>query len=377
MISKACSIRFIKSDTNPPAFDNTLDKDVLRPGGLITVFYQTAFSTDSVTLQAKLTAGYTADLEYSEYGWKVWTKYKSLTTEISGPTYDYLETEIDFSDFNAPMLRFRLQLFDGSTLVETWYSEPVKILSDEDDSLLIEFFNNAVENDDNLFQVDYHTGIAHQLRIPGTCNEYKPAGESTVFDNQDELTKLSSEVKRILILKTDPIPAYLQEMLTVAMQHDHFYVNKVEFVAESLPEISANPSNLAPLTANLTQRNIIGLNTHDIGFDVDAISDDMVIVLQNEAASGAVSFAVPASYKIAWISGIRVSGSPVIKAGRTPGGSDILYEMSLNATDNIYEVADTPQRMNSTDAAATLYVTVSGSGAVADVRVTLIKDIPA
>jgi hypothetical protein len=73
------------------------------------------------------------------------------------------------------------------------------------------------------------------------------------------------------------------------------------------------------------------------------------------------------------ITGERVAGSPVIKAGTTPGGDEILSDMSLVAVTNPIEVALIP-----TDKAAisggTMYVTVSGAGATANIYVATFKN---
>lgn len=378
MISIASSLKFRKDDGLLPSPDNTFHADQVRPGGFKKDFYIPVYPTDSPIIQAKVLYSQTFDIQYSEDCWKTWTKYKDSTLKTTGPTYDYHEVVIDFADFSCKTVQFWIRILasNGNPL-EDWYSEPVKILPVEDENLLlIEFFNNYLENEDNLFHVDYSTGITHQIRIYGTLLEYKAAGEVSVFDNQQELTKILGEVKRQMTLKTDPIPAYLAEMLWVAMQHDHFYINETEYVCEQAPEYENNIGGLAGFSVTLTQRTVLGLNAHDIGFQCDATTNSDTMVLQIEDASGMNTLAVPAGYMIGYISGVRKTGDPVIIAGRTPGGTDLLENMSLNSTDNIYDVADLGQKLNASDSGGSLYIGISGAGATADITVLIFKNIP-
>ena len=369
MISKASSIFFRKEDGLLPSFDNTFHNDLTLHGGMSLSYAQKVYSDDVVTIQIKVITGYTVDLYFSENCWGAWQKYSSGTKEVVLTGYDIWEIEIDFADFSSETIQFELRILDTTpTIAEYWHSEAIEILTDEDDShLLIEFFNL-----ESAFEVDYSNEITHQLRIEGQLKEYKPGGESSVFDNQNEVTKIKDEVKRVLTFKTEPIPAYLAEMLRVAVAEDKFFINEVEFVAEAVPEFDNNASNLGMFSVALTQRNVIGVNTHDIGFDCDTITNTDTMVLQELAASGQKSFAITDDYLVLTLTGYRTAGSPTIKAGITPGGDEILSSMVLSPS-YLTEVALIP-----TDKASitggTLYVTVTGAGATANIYIICIKN---
>lgn len=370
MISVASSIKFRKEDGLLPSWDNTLLSDILNPGGHEYLYGHKVYTTDTITIQAKVTEGQSMAMQYSQNCWGAWQAMTGETKVTDGTVYDYYEIDIDFSAFSAfDSVQFRAVITADESIVETWISEPCEICTQADDDglLQVEFFNI-----DNAFEVDYSTDISHLLRIEGKLLKYKPGGESSVFDNQNEVTKVKGEVKRNLVLETEPLPGYLVEMLNVAMQHDKFFINEVEFVAEALPEFDANSSNLAPLVVTLTQRNVIGLNTHDIGYDCDSTSTTDTMVLQELAAAGEKSFAITDDYMILSLTGYRVAGSPSIKAGTTPGGDDILLDMSLTAS-YVTEVSLIPTDKASISG-GTLYVTVSGAGATANIYIICIKN---
>ena len=276
MISIASSIRFRKEDGLLPSFDNLQFNDESFRGGVMGKYFQKVYDTDTVTIQAKLTEGQLLNMQYSLNCWGAWQAMTGETKVTDGADYDYFEVNIDFSAFSANTVQFRAVITEDESVVETWISEPVEILTEEDAGLLqVEFYNI-----DNAFEVDYSTEIVHILRIEGRLKEYKAGGEASIFDNQSEITKIKDEVRRVLTLQTEPIPRYLAEMLAVALAHDKLFINEVEFVTDSKPEIENSASNFVIFTAQLIQRNIIGLNTHDVGHDCDSTATSDTMVLQ-------------------------------------------------------------------------------------------------
>ena len=366
MISVASSIKFRPVVSGAlPSFDTVFHEDETYLNSALTGYCQkfTALDTE-VLIQVKVLTGYTIAAYYSEGEGGEWQSIGSGTLEVDGAEYDYYEIEIDFSTF-TDLVRFRIDILDGATVEETWYSEPCQLTTETLQK--VEFFNL-----ENAFEVDYSTGIAHLLRVDGELKEYKPGGETTVFDNQNEVTKIKGELKRTLVFRTEPIPRYLAEMLACACMHDKFFINEVEYVAEGNAEYENNASTLGVFSVTLTQRNVIGLNTHDIGYDCDTQATGDSMVLEELAASGQKSFTIPDDYMILSITGNRVAGDPVVKAGITPGGDEILYEMNLS-TGNPTEVSLVPTDKNSVTG-GTLYVDISGAGATANIYIILLKN---
>lgn len=371
MIAVASSIKFRLDNKQSASWDNTRHNDRADRGLWPHKYFQKFYDDDTVTLQVKVATGQTIKVYYSEECWGVWTLIDTGTLEVDGDDYDFYEQVIDFADYDMETIQFKVEIYTAApALYSTWISEPCQILTEADDEILqVEFFN---QDEDNYFHVDYSTGISHLLNVESVCREWRPGGEVSVFDNQEEITKTLDEVKRILIFKTDPVPGYLAEMLRVAFAHDRVFVNEVEFVAEALPEVEPF-GDLYIFSVNLTQKSVIGLNTHDVGFDCDSVStDDSMIVLQELAASGQKSFAITDDYMILTITGERVAGSPTITAGTTAGGTDILTSMALTESYTV-EVALVPVDKASISG-GTLYVEVSGAGATANIYVTTIKN---
>jgi len=378
MISVASSIKFRKDDGLLPSFDNTMFADETHFRVAKHPFFQKFFSTDTVTIQAEVDTGQNMEMQYSvgtiHYpGVVVWGEFQSMTGEakvFTGVTYDYWEIDIAMTSFTV--VKFKAIILESESVVETWSSEPVEIVTNDGKYLQIEFFN--LENKFHAYYTNPTEAdrLSHLIRIKGRLMKYKPAGETSVYDNQDEIVKTKDEVKRILTLETELIPPYLAEMLVVAVAHDKFFVNEVEFVAEKKPDYESGSGDWAQLTCELTQRDVIGMNAHDTGYNCDGTNNADMIVLQELAASGQKSFAITDDYMILTITGERTAGSPVLTAGTTPGGTDVLSGMSLTAS-YLVEVALVPFDKASIPG-GTLYVTVSGAGATANIYVATIKN---
>jgi len=303
----------------------------------------------------------------------VWGEFQSMSGEakvFTGVTYDYWEIDIAMTSFTV--VKFKAIILESESVVETWSSEPVEIVTNDGKYLQIEFFN--LENKFHAYYTNPTEAdrLSHLIRIKGRLMKYKPAGETSVYDNQDEIVKTKDEVKRVLTLETELIPPYLAEMLVVAVAHDKFFVNEVEFVAEKKPDYESGSGDWAQLTCELTQRDVIGMNAHDTGYNCDSITGGDTMTLQEEGASGQTTFIIPEGYLIGYITAYQVTGSPAIIAGTTPGGSEIVSGMALTPS-YTYETANVGYPLSLTGA-NNLYVTVSGAGATATIFVLLFKN---
>lgn len=373
-ISKSSSIRFRQVvDDALPTWENTFVSDHVYRGAVNHWYAQKFYDDDTVTLQCKITNGSTPNLYYSEGNKGAWTAYdSSRSLEGDYSDYDFYEWTIDFSDFSSSIVRFKVV---GGT--RTWISEPCEILSekDHDNYLQIEWFFN---DNTKPFDVDYSTDLAHLIRVDSILKDYEPGGEVSVFDNQNELTKVKDIVQRTLVFKTEPIPAYLAEVLVIAMSADHFYVNEVEFVVRDKPEVENTNDNLVTLTAKLTERNVIGLNTHDIGFDCDSTSEgDFIVNRQETNKSGTGTFSIPAGYAVEYFHVKMNTGSTAtFQCGYSAGTYDIIPSVTVPASPGYVNLA-ADINVADVDNAWTLYYNVSGAGATVDIYLlaTRIKDV--
>ena len=367
-IGKANSIAFIRQDSNDANFDNTLFAERPFENHLLYRYTQKFISGDTVTIHVKIATGAgdpgspTITAIKQDY-----TNVNIVPTLIASYTYfDIYTFDVDMSLYGT---NFRVKVVGGAS-DETWMSEPIEVITDIDYFLMLEWFNF-----DNAFDCEYSTGLTHFIRIEGILKDYEPGGEMSIYDNQGELSKLKETVIRILRLETGVIPDYLAEKIRVAMAHDKFFVNDIEYVSDSLPDItSLNFTNFKELAVSLVQKNVLGINTHDIGFDVDALAtSDLVRVLEELNASGNIQFAIPADYMIHTVTVFYNTGSGLlVKAGSTPGGNEVIYGIRPDVTDSNI-TANIHQDFKNI---STLYMSITGTAADLDVYVQLIKNRP-
>ena len=363
-IGKANSIAFIRQDSNEGNFDNTFFNERQFENHLLYNYTQKFINSDAPKIHVKTKDGIAVPTI---------TAIKKDYTNINiVPSLEATYTDFKIYTFEVDMslygVNFRVKVIAGS---ETWMSEPIEVISDIDYYLKLEWFNF-----DNAFDCEYSTGLTHFVRIEGITRDYEPAGEVSLYDNQGELTKLKETVIRTLMLETGVIPDYLAEKIRVGMAHDKFFVNDVDFVTDSLPDIkTVGFTNFKELSVSLTQRNVLGINTHDIGFDVDALAvSDLVRVLEEENASGNIQFTIPIDYMIHTVTVFHNAGTGLlVTAGSTPGGNEVIYGIRPDLTDDNITV-NIHQDFKSL---STLYMSITGTGADLDIYVQLIKNRPA
>ena len=141
------------------------------------------------------------------------------------------------------------------------YSDPIDVYDLSDLEMAAKgYVKLKWTSDDNLFLFDYEDDTINQMWIKARLYKYAPKTEAVLFSNGEQTIKLKESVKRTLEFEATDINENLTEVLTVAMAHQYFYINDVQYVAEEEIEIT-HKSNLADVKAVLTQTNVIGLNT--------------------------------------------------------------------------------------------------------------------
>jgi len=214
-------------------------------------------------------------------------------------------------------------------------------------------------NLENGFSLDYVvSGFVGQAHIEGKLILGQPAGDVTVFDNQGEEIKLKEIVQRVMMF-TAEVPDYLAEQLILWMAHDEFMINDVKYVTSKKPTIEQKGnSNIYLITAELHQFSVLGINTHDVGFDCDAATLNTMILNQTEVAKTA-SFTVeaPAGYMLHTVTLVRNTGSAGIELGITATGDEVFTSTTIDGTDALVTV----QTHYALATATTLYFTVTGT----------------
>jgi len=372
IIGQANSIRFKKVDDNLPNFDNTLLANESFYNDKIETYCQRWKSTDNETVIIKSDSNTIPTV--------IATKKDKLTVTITAAlitSYDQDDDGTDdlfFFSFNVDFSLFTTETFITVTQGSVVYkSEP--IIGDVEMSELTngELLKIEYYNEDNAFQLDFSTGITFSLYVPSILRDYTTGGDNSIYDNQDELEKLKETVQRLLSFQTIEIPRYLAETLKIASSMDNFIVNDISYTRAEQPEITAIEGiNLVTFSMILTDKEYLGMNTHDIGFDCDSSTEDEIMIKTEENASGSVTFNIPAGYllhtmRVQWVSGTTVT----VILGITVGGDELIESRELSST-------DTDRTMSihldiDRDSASNVYATITGG--VANIDLQILKNI--
>jgi hypothetical protein len=374
IIGQANSIRFKKVDSNLPNFDNTLLADELFYNDKIETYCQRWKNTDTEKVIIKSDSAVVPTV--------IATKSDKTTVTITAveiSSYDQDNDSTDdlfFFSFDVVFSLYTLETFITVTQGAVVYkSEPfkgdaniVKELADKE-ILKVEYYN-----EDNAFQLDFSTGITFTLYIAAINKDYEFGGENSIYDNQSELEKTKETVQRLFTLRTLHIPRYLGETLKLASSMDNFVVNDVSFVRVEQPEMTPlEGSNLVDFSMILTDKEYLGVNSHDIGFDCDVSPTDSEIMIKSEDnASGSVTFSIPTGYLVHTLRAQWVSGATVeVKLGTSIGGSQLVFPRDLSSvdTDRTTSIHGDIDRDSDTD----IYATVTGG--VANLDLQIIKNI--
>lgn len=354
-VSIANSIRFRPVGGEPFMFNNTRNNRLLNEG------FTPSYPLTEHLIQAQSTTGDVVTC-------RAW--YNNAYTDIAASPvvtlgiYDYTEFALNLALFPGDVF---FEIISGT---EVWRSELITVEPLNDEYLTLEWFNH-----ENAFLMNYQTGIVPSLYVKASMDMAAPAGDVTVYENQGTQTNLKEIVQRVMQFETY-VPDYMAELITVAMSHDRFFINEIEYVKAKKPSVEKQGnSNIYKLTAELTQKTVLGLNTHDTGFDVDGgtITTD-IMNLQILGASVNHTLEIPAGYMLHSITAIWKEGTNVtLKAGTIALSDDIMESISLSAAsaNNLIAIhQDNP-------AVSTIFFTLTADAAPVpqiDIHVQLIKN---
>ena len=326
ILSKANSLRFAHSNGLMPTFDNQLSSDENFGNKSTRVFEHTFFVNDKVLVQVK--CGKDASSSH-----KLTKVYKDGTTDILGYDDATIYTDFNILDYLVDLNDIECFYILSEGGDDTWISENINVIeSDIDQEYLLQEWTNLDPTNDS-FEFDYTTTLAitnvNLMYVKGELLDYTAKSESTIYDNQNEIVKLKSNMYRVLNINLDILPRPVIEKIIIAMQHDVYQLNQVAYVAEEVPEV-AMLGSWASLSAELTLVDSLGLNTHDIGFDCDSSGgEDMIENKVIIGASGSGSFTVSAGFGITQIIAVRLSGTPLLKIGESVLGDEIMTEQEV------------------------------------------------
>lgn len=369
-------IHFRPDNGQLPSFDNTMVCDEnFHNHANQNDYRQKYYPGDTVKIQVMITTGETPQMtRANELGVSVAVTGALVNSYTDYDFWEFTDTVYATADIGH---LYQYTVRNSTTPTDDdWISEPVEVVEDLGELLLIEWSGNTTQ-----YGCDYQGAVpiggdpfVPFIRIEATFKDYLPKTEITVYGNQEEVVKLYERISRQIEFKSEAFPRYLIEKLVVASAHDYFYVNEVQFVREDKPDITNHEGgNLAEIKMILTQAEVLGLNTHDIGFDCDSLMADCKVTNLQETAVGAnTTFTIPDEHGLDIITIWRNAGTDILlKFGTTVGGSEIAEARPSAANPNI--TLNVPQDLAKTGT-ATLYVTVSGTAVSVDIYVRTIKN---
>jgi hypothetical protein len=377
VISQLSSVRFRPVDGNAPNFDNTFLADEKFYNDKIFTFCPRFPDDVTQLIQLKATSATLPTVTA--------TKADKTTVSIT-PTGSTFVSRYDTTgdgSFDTWFFEFlvNFSLYATETFITvvqgafTWKSEPFigdsEVIQEIADSTMLKL---DYYNQDNAFQIDFSTGITYTLYLDGTLKTYNPGGEKTTYDNQSELTILKSTKQRTLELKTLEIPRYLAEIIDLISGVDNLVINDRAYIADSdnIEVEELDGSNFVTASVVLNDKEYLGVNSHDTGFNCDvAPTGDEIMVLKEENASGSVTFSVTGGYLIHTLKAEYVSGTTVeIKLGTAVGTDDLVdsYDLTASITKVTAQV-----HADESESDYDVYATVTGG--VADLTLQLIKNI--
>jgi hypothetical protein len=377
IVSIAQSIRFYwDNDTSLPNIDNQPYRTVFNKNYRHKPFFQKYYNTDEVTIQVKSTSVLSVNNPVMTAHFPDGSSSNiAIAWSVGIGSSFYFEFDIDFSTFAFTHVWFKIVTVEDSGQPEEatfiHKSNVIEILPKTSQYLRSLQWSNS----ENEFEVIYNNDIEHRMRIPGSIELGDPAGDQETYDNLDEVVNLLDEVKRIMEFETEFVPDMVAEQIRIAIAHDQFFIDEVQYTRTSLPQyINGENTNLKAVKAELAQKSIIGLNTHDSGYECPEIDENMDIVLEKTGATGDFSdWIVSDGYLAGYLTLILRGGSNIIiDIGTTPAGTDVLNQLRLTTTD-FAETIDLTRALGA-DGDQTLYVSIAGGSPEVDFKLITFKN---
>ena len=180
--------------------------------------------------------------------------------------------------------------------VEGFYYLKLTFDDTEDVIYQSEIFQIDGFNEDRFVKIEYNTsendGITYNnnqtfiIRIEGRIVEYNPGQKKETYTNYNEsLVNLNSYPKRSFKLEYGAVPRYIVEKLNLALAHEVFKVNDVEYQSDGEPDTEIVKdrdfvTNMYKGTVNLQQ-----VDYEEYELATDDVAPDTFRILIDESAS--------------------------------------------------------------------------------------------
>jgi hypothetical protein len=249
--------------------------------------------------------------------------------EVSEYRY-YFEFVVDYSDYAGV---FQIVAQKGSTIWKSEYQMADSMLTEvlDGNALKLTYTNSDHPANFPNFQINFTTGIILFFYVEAVLRKSKPSVEEDEYMNQSRKQLTEFQYFRGNVLETDPIPKFLAEKIQLAAGHFTFMVNGLGYKAKEANIEESGNTNFDVLKMDLIEQDTLGLSTDDRGATI-IINDDMEAQSIEITSTGTIT--LKAGWMLHTITAKHAVDSAAdvyqFKVGSTPGGNDIILEMTTN-----------------------------------------------
>ena len=199
--------------------------------------------------------------------------------------------------------------------------------------------------------------------------------ETEVLEGSQSKTIIAASVYSGIRLRTGGVTDYMAIKLKLASSLDYFEVNGIQYIKEGEVEAERfGNSTLFQVSMNLTEKNTLGINVDDLGVTLTD-NDVMAIVTKRNTGvnNGGWQLENPDGYMLHSIfikHAATSTGDAVVNVGTSVGGDELLDDVQgavVRADYTTVWKSFSRHYLKDPDNASTLYVSVTGAGAVLDI----------
>lgn len=143
----------------------------------------------------------------------------------------------------------RIYLYQPYKPIATFRSEWFHVTETHNDSLLLQW--NTSDNDGMIWG-----DKSQSIRVKGRLFDFETGNTKHNYTDSDgAVITLTGKGSRHKVLQIEPVPQWIVERLNLALIHEHFYINSVEFTCED--KIEANrigETNLYDVSIKLREK---------------------------------------------------------------------------------------------------------------------------
>jgi hypothetical protein len=222
------TLRMVRTDnqgSNLQNFDNRLLHQEDYPYYFDRPYLQKVSSADSILIQFSTDQGVPTAEVYDHEDNLISDKSGNISTVLTSTTF----TIYNLSFTVAVEGIYYLQLTWGTVIYKSNYFQ----IDGFDEDRLVKIEYNTSETDG----INYTNSETFVVRLESRLAEYQPEQNKESYTSFDEtLVNLKSYPIRKVVLEFGPIPRFMVEKLNLALSHEVFKINDVEYQAEEFGE---------------------------------------------------------------------------------------------------------------------------------------------